>query len=152
MKIEVVAISKPERDCYSQLCDRFKKISSRYASIEIVELFNSKVTKAQEAGAEHSKKIYSQLFEPWMSGGYRVALDPSGKSLDSHSFARLLQDRARVSFFIGGAYGHSDKFLKECDAVISLSPLTMSHKVAKVVICEQIYRALTILNNHPYHK
>jgi 23S rRNA (pseudouridine1915-N3)-methyltransferase len=64
----------------------------------------------------------------------------------------MLADRAEVNFFIGGAYGHAPEFLKRCDRVVSLSKLTMSHKIAKTVLAEQIYRALTILHNHPYHK
>ncbi len=152
MKINVVAISKSERDCYSQLCDHFSKMSRRYAKIESVELFNAKVTRAQQSGAEPSKRLYASMLEPWLAKGYAVALDPLGKSVDTEGFADLLAKRSEITFFIGGAYGHSKEFLKRCDTSLSLSSLTMSHKVAKVVLFEQIYRALAILNNHPYHK
>jgi len=57
-----------------------------------------------------------------------------------------------VKFFIGGAYGFEDEFLKQSNAVISLGKITMSHKIAKAVLLEQIYRAFSILSNHPYHK
>ena len=57
-----------------------------------------------------------------------------------------------VKFFIGGAYGFEEQFLKQCDKVISLGKITMSHKIAKVVLLEQIYRGFSILSNHPYHK
>ena len=124
MKINVAAIAKPERDAYAQICDRFAKMSGRYASVVSNDIFSSKVTRAQESGALQAKKLYSQLFE----------------------------HRSEVTFFLGGAYGHGSDFLKRCDEVISLSELTMSHKVAKVVLFEQIYRALTILHKHPYHK
>ncbi|WP_456451014.1 23S rRNA (pseudouridine(1915)-N(3))-methyltransferase RlmH [Hydrogenimonas sp.] len=152
MKINVVAIAKPEKDCYAQLAERFVTMSKRYAAISTHELFNARVTRAQESGAESAKKLYAELFEPWQGRGYRIALDPAGKELDTEGFAGLLRDRQEVTFFIGGAYGHGDAFLKRCDARVSLSRLTMSHKVAKVVLFEQIYRALTILHNHPYHK
>ena len=151
MKINVAAIAKPEKDLYAQICDRFAKMSGRYASVASQDIFNAKVTRAQESGALQAKKLYSQLFEPWMRG-YKIALDPAGKKVDTEMFARLLENRNEVTFFIGGAYGHESDFLKRCDEVVSLSPLTMSHKVAKVVLFEQIYRALTILHNHPYHK
>jgi len=152
VKINVVAIAKPEKDCYAQLADRFVTMSKRYATIKTHELFNAKVTRAQESGDKSAQKIYAELFEPWMGRGYRIALDPAAREPDSEGFAELLRDRQEVSFFIGGAYGHGEAFLKRCDARVSLSGLTMSHKVAKVVLFEQIYRALTILNNHPYHK
>ncbi len=152
MKINVVAIAKSEKDCYSQICDRFMKMSGRYADLKSVDIFNSKVIRAQESGPEHAKRIYSTLFETWLSKGFTIALDPAGKKIDTEGFVSLLKDRSETTFFIGGAYGHDIDFLKRCDTVISLSPLTMSHKVAKVLLFEQIYRALTILHNHPYHK
>ncbi len=152
MKINVISISKPEKDCYAQLCDHFFKMSKRFAVVTSVELFNAKVTKAQDSGREPARKIYDMLFEPWLESGFKIALDPAGKVVDTTAFSKLLENRSEVSFFIGGAYGHGKNFLDRCDATISLSNLTMSHKVAKVVLCEQIYRALTILHNHPYHK
>ncbi len=152
MKINVVTIAKPEKDSYTQLCDRFVKMSQRYARVEAKDLFNTKVTRAQEGGRESARKIYEELFSPWVGRGYTIALDPAGKELSSEAFARLLADRAEVTFFIGGAFGHSRDFLNRCDRVVSLSRLTMSHKVAKVVLFEQIYRGLTINHNHPYHK
>ena len=152
MKINVLAIAKPERDCYAQICDHFVKMSKRYAAVEIREFFNAKVTRAQESGPGPARKIYAELFEPWMGRGYTIALDPAGKEMASEAFAAMLADRVEVNFFIGGAYGHAPEFLKRCDRVVSLSKLTMSHKIAKSVLAEQIYRALTILHNHPYHK
>lgn len=152
MKIRVVAIAKPERDCYHQLAERFVKMSKRYADVEIRELFNAKVHRAQENGPEPARKIYAELFEPWRGRGLAIALDPAAKEVDTERFADLLRDRQEVTFFIGGAYGHGPEFLRSCDRSLSLSKLTMSHKVAKVVLFEQIYRALTILHGHPYHK
>ncbi len=152
MKINVVAIAKPERDCYSELCDRFSKMAKRYATLEAYDLFNAKVTKAQESGREMAQKSYADLFEPWLGRGFTIALDPLGKEPTSEKFAELLRDRHEVTFFIGGAYGHGREFLGRCDRTISLSQLTMSHKVAKVTLFEQIYRGLTINHGHPYHK
>lgn len=60
--------------------------------------------------------------------------------------------KCRLNFFVGGAYGFEDSFLKKSNAVISLGKITMSHKIAKVVLLEQIYRGFSILSNHPYHK
>ncbi len=99
-----------------------------------------------------AQKSYADLFEPWLGRGFTIALDPLGKEPTSEKFAELLRDRHEVTFFIGGAYGHSREFLGRCDRTISLSQLTMSHKVAKVTLFEQIYRGLTINHGHPYHK
>lgn len=152
MKINVVAIAKPEKDEYAAICERFVKMAGRFGRIETVELFDAKTRKAQENGETTAKARYAELFTPWLKRGYTVALDPSAKTPTTEKFAKLLEGRGEVTFFIGGAYGHGEAFLKSCDARVGLSPLTMSHKVAKVVLFEQIYRALTLINGHPYHK
>ena len=79
-------------------------------------------------------------------------MHPDGKIIDSYEFSKLLDDKIAIKFFIGGAYGFENDFLKNGDAVISLGNITMSHKIAKVVLLEQIYRGFSILSNHPYHK
>ncbi|WP_092911301.1 23S rRNA (pseudouridine(1915)-N(3))-methyltransferase RlmH [Hydrogenimonas thermophila] len=152
MNINVVAIAKPEKDCYSEISEHFIKMSKRFAKVNAIDIFNSKVTKAQDSGKTSAQKVYEELFSPWRQRGFTIALDPSAKEMKSEDFSKLLSDKSEVTFFIGGAFGHSKEFLKQCDRVISLSQLTMSHKIAKLVLFEQIYRALTIQFNHPYHK
>jgi len=152
ININVVAIAKPEKDCYSEISEHFIKMSKRFAKVNAIDIFNSKVTKAQDSGKASAQKVYEELFSPWMQRGFTIALDPSAKEMKSEDFSKLLSDKSEVTFFIGGAFGHSKEFLKQCDRVISLSQLTMSHKIAKLVLFEQIYRGLTIQFNHPYHK
>jgi len=152
ININIVAIAKPEKDCYSDISDHFIKMSKRFAKVKSIDIFNSKVTKAQDSGKQTAQRIYEELFSPWINRGLTIALDPAGKEMQSENFSKLLSDKSEVTFFIGGAYGHSKEFLNKCDRVISLSQLTMSHKIAKVVLFEQIFRALTIQFNHPYHK
>jgi len=152
VKINVVAIGKREKDCYTKISEHFIKMSKRFAKVNAIDVFNSKVTKAQESGKQSAQKVYEELFSSWMSCGFTIALDPVAKEMKSEDFSKLLSDKLEVTFFIGGAFGHSREFLSKCDRVISLSQLTMSHKIAKVVLFEQIYRGLTIQFNHPYHK
>jgi len=152
LRINVVTINKKERDCYLDIYDHFVNMSKKFAKIDIVDIFHSKVKRAQEGGKQTAQKAYEELFSPWMQRGFTIALDPSAKEMKSENFSKLLLKKSEVTFFIGGAFGHSKEFLKKCDMVISLSQLTMSHKIAKVVLIEQIYRGLTIQFNHPYHK
>jgi 23S rRNA (pseudouridine1915-N3)-methyltransferase len=72
--------------------------------------------------------------------------------VDSYEFAKELKDSMTVNFFIGGAYGFEREFLSKCNKAISFGKITLSHKLVKVVLLEQIFRGLTINNNHPYHK
>ena len=152
MKVEIVSIAKKERSMYDPLYKELLKMSSRFAKIEDIELFPKDVSKAHTLGPEAARAAYTKVLQPYISNGYSIALHPDGKIIDSFKFSKLLSDKISVKIFIGGAYGFEDAFIEQCDQVISLSELTMSHKIAKAVLLEQIYRGFSILNNHPYHK
>ncbi len=127
-------------------------MSSRWAKVEVHSLFNKQISKAQTLGEKESQQAYNELYEPKLQTGYNIALDVLGQKLNSFEFSKLLEDKLTINFFIGGAYGFDQKFLQKCNKVISLSDLTYAHKIANLVLCEQIFRSLSILNNHPYHK
>jgi len=152
MNVDVISIAKKERSLYDPLNKELIKMSSRFAKINDIELFNKDVTKAHTISPEAAQSAYTKLLEPHLAGTYTVALHPDGKIISSTDFSKLLEDKMSVKFFIGGAYGFEEQFLKQCDKVISLGKITMSHKIAKVVLLEQIYRGFSILSNHPYHK
>ena len=152
MNIEIISIAKKERSTYDPLYKELTKMISRFAKVKDIELFSKDVTKAHTISSDASKEAYTRAFNPYISSGFCVSLHPEGKVIDSFEFSKLLNDKMSVKFFIGGAYGLQEDFLKQSDAVISLSNLTMSHKIAKVVLLEQIYRGFSILSNHPYHK
>lgn len=150
-KINIYSIIKPSKDEFDVLIKEFIKMSSKYAKIEVFYIFNKNIAKAQTIGEKESQQAYSDTYEPLLKG-YNIALDVLGKKLDTYAFSSLIDNKNEVNFFIGGAFGFQREFLNKCDNVISLSDLTMAHKVANVVLCEQIFRALCIQNNHPYHK
>jgi 23S rRNA (pseudouridine1915-N3)-methyltransferase len=87
-----------------------------------------------------------------MGLGLNIALHPSAKEVDSYEFANLLKDRQEINLFIGGAYGFERGFIDKCNNTISFGKITLSHKLVKVVLMEQIFRGLSINHNHPYHK
>jgi len=151
MKINVCIIEKKTQDDFSKLVENYKKMIRKYAQIEEISLFNKKITLAQNRDAIIAKESYSEAFKPYTSG-YNIALDPSAKEMDSFEFSEIFANIHILNFFIAGAYGFEDRFLRKCDKVISLSQLTLSHKIAKIVLYEQIFRGLSIQNNHPYHK
>ena len=87
---------------------------------------------------------------------FMVLLDERGKALNSIEFSQFVQQRMNsgiktLTFVIGGAYGFTDEVYKLAKAKISLSPLTFSHQLARIVFMEQLYRSMTILRNEPYH-
>jgi 23S rRNA (pseudouridine1915-N3)-methyltransferase len=90
------------------------------------------------------------------AGCGRIALDERGTAFATTELVRRLarwrQSGRDIAFFIGGADGLAESVKKTSDAVWSLSPLTLPHGLARVVLAEQLYRAASILHNHPYHR
>lgn len=152
MKIDIISIAKREKSIYDPLYKELTKMSSRFAKIEDIELFPKDVAKSHTISPEASQQAYTKALESYIGRDFCVILHPDGKLIDSFDFSKLLNDKMAIKFFIGGAYGFEDDFLKKGNSVISLGKLTMSHKIAKAVLLEQIYRGFSILSNHPYHK
>ncbi len=152
MNIEIVSIAKKEKSIYDPLYKDLTKMISRFAKVKDTEIFTKDVTKAHTISPEASQKAYTKALEAYIGKDFCITLHPNGKLVDSFEFSKLLNDKMNVKFFIGGAYGFEDEFLHKSDAVISLGKITMSHKIAKAVLLEQIYRGFSILSNHPYHK
>jgi len=151
MKIDLYTIEKTSRDNFSKICDDYRKMISKYASMQEHAIFNKKISSAQNRDASSAQKSYTQALLPYMKG-YNIVLHPEGNLLDTFDFYKSFDINTNLNFFIGGAYGFEYDFVQKADLVISLSQLTMSHKVAKIVLYEQIYRALTLIHKHPYHK
>jgi len=153
MKINVYTIDKKgKKELYTPLIEHYKKIAKPFAKVEVVDIFNNKIAKAQDESEALAKAAYTKEFLPLLKGAYNVALDPNAKEVDSFEFAKILQNSANVNFFIGGAYGFEENFIKRCNLSVSFGKITISHKLVKVLLLEQIYRGLSIINNHPYHK
>ncbi len=96
------------------------------------------------------REIHPARFDPWAKHptARKILLDPAGKTLDSKKLTALF-DRD-LMFIIGGADGLPEVWKPKADLLVSLSALTMPHELARVVLAEQIYRALTTLRGHPY--
>lgn len=150
-KINIYAIVKPSKDEFDKLSNEFIKMCSKFAKVEVHSIFNKNIAKAQTISEAEAQKSYTQAFIPYMNG-YCIALDVLGKKVDSFEFSQLITNASEVNFFIGGAYGFERDFLTKCDSVISLSSLTMAHKIVTLMLLEQVFRGLAIKNNHPYHK
>ena len=88
---------------------------------------------------------------------YLIGLVERGERFTSERFANFLnglmeRGLKEIVFLIGGADGFGPGWRERCDTVLSLSPLTFSHRLARLVLVEQVYRALSIINNTPYHR
>jgi 23S rRNA (pseudouridine1915-N3)-methyltransferase len=151
MKITVYSIEKNSQNEIKNIIEKFTKMISRFAKVEEITFFNASIAQAQSKNALEAKRAYTAVYEPHFKG-YTIALDEEGEELTSLEFSKIFDNGADIRFFIGGAYGFEKQFLNRTQRVISLSRLTYAHKIAKLVLFEQIYRGLCIKNNHPYHK
>ena len=98
------------------------------------------------------REIDPTRFDPWEKhpAAMKVLLDPAGRAQDSAGFTRLFDQPRDIVFVIGGADGLPKTWKPRGDLVLSLSAMTMPHELARVVLAEQIYRALTTIKGHPY--
>jgi len=151
LKIKVFSIEKSSNKLVEEIVKEYKKMISKYSNIEDVTLFNKQIAQAQNRGEVEAKASYTKIYEPRLQG-YNVVLDVKGDELDSFEFSRIFENHININFFIAGAYGFEKSFIDKAQKVISLSKLTFAHKIAKIVLFEQIYRGLCIKSNHPYHK
>ncbi|MCF0193803.1 MAG: 23S rRNA (pseudouridine(1915)-N(3))-methyltransferase RlmH, partial [Bacteroidaceae bacterium] len=97
-----------------------------------------------------------QIIKNFQSGDYIVLLDEHGKEFRSIELAQWMQTRMnsgcrRLVLVVGGAYGFSQEVYDRADALLSLSRLTFSHQMIRLLFVEQLYRAMTILRGEPYH-
>ncbi len=153
MKINLYIIDKKgKKELYEPLVEHYRKLCRPWAQVEVHEIFTKEIARAQEQNPEAAQRSYTQALERYRGSGYDVVLDPEGKSISSFDFADLLKDRAVVNFYIGGAYGFERPFVDTSNKSVSFGRITLSHKLVKVVLMEQIFRGLSILHNHPYHK
>ena len=131
MKIFLYYIGKARDSHANAMAEEYIKRSGRFATCEM-------------------REIQPGRFDPWMKhpSARKILLDPAGRVLDSKKLAAFF-DRDLV-FVIGGADGLPEPWKPRADLLLSLSALTMPHELARVVLAEQIYRALTTLRGHPY--
>jgi 23S rRNA (pseudouridine1915-N3)-methyltransferase len=115
------------------------------------------IKKAKNLGVENQKKREGELILSKKSVGKEIHLfDENGKTLSSRELAKFLEKKMlsglkELVFVIGGPYGFSNEVYKNASSKISLSRLTFSHQMVRLICTEQIYRALTILKGEPYH-
>lgn len=154
MVFHVVAVGRMRDTALRAACDEYLRRVGRTARIELHE-----VAEAGRAGGTpaRTRRIEGErLHRAAPREAVRVALTRGGRACTSEQFARRVgrwREGARdVAFLLGGAHGLPDSLLEDAGNALSLSPLTLPHELARLVLLEQLYRAGTILRGEPYHK
>jgi 23S rRNA (pseudouridine1915-N3)-methyltransferase len=145
----------PERELAERYRDRSARIGRALGirDIEIVEIRESRAREAERRLVEEAVAVATLVPE----GTAVVVLDPRGENLASDAFAVQLRTfraagRSALCFVIGGADGLADGLRQRADLTIAFGTAIWPHQLVRIMLLEQIYRALTILSGHPYHR
>jgi 23S rRNA (pseudouridine1915-N3)-methyltransferase len=151
VKLTVLSIGKDRSGLFAPGVDEYARRLSHVAKLELVELPESRRSGAR-AKADEAQAVLSRL----KPTDVLVALDERGKALASVPFAKWLEQHQsqgrHVVLVIGGDEGLDETVRARAQLTLSLSAMTMPHRLARLVLMEQLYRAFSILRGEPYHK
>lgn len=159
MKIKVLAIGKIKEAYWRDALEEYGKRLSGYCTLEIIEVEDEKAPadcsdkEATQIKEKEGRKLLSKI----KPSEYVVALDLNANTYDSPQLAARLEEwfvqgNSTVSFLIGGSLGLSDEVKKKANERFTLSRLTFTHQMTRVILLEQIYRAFKINRHETYHK
>ena len=154
VKLQIITVGHKPPDWISDGFHDYARRMPRELPIMLTEVRpavhgGSSANRARQTEAE-------RILAAVPSGGVKVALDERGKAISTAQLASQIEDwmtQGRdICFLIGGADGLDDAVKSKADLVLSLSNMTLPHALVRVVLAEQLYRAMSIIRNHPYHR
>jgi 23S rRNA (pseudouridine1915-N3)-methyltransferase len=159
VKLRIVALGHKAPDWVSAGFEDYARRMPREARIELVEL-KPGARSAQNPSEAAVERILAaekdRILAAIPAGSVKIALDERGKALSTADLAKRLagwmQDGRDVAFLIGSADGLDAGLKKDADLLLSLSAMTLPHAMVRVLLAEQLYRAISLLQNHPYHR
>lgn len=155
MKVVLLSLGKTDEDFYVQAMDIFRKRLSHYLPFDLEFVPDVKNTK--NLSEKEQKNLEGEaLLNRIQQGDYVVLLDDKGNQYSSVEFSRFIEKKLysvpkRLVFVVGGPYGFPDEVYRRANEKLSLSRMTFTHQMVRLVFVEQLYRAMTILNGEPYH-
>ena len=155
MKLLLLVIGKTDEDYLITGIKKYVGRLGHYVSFELKEIPD--IRNRKSLSEEQQKKAESFLLLSQLQPGDQVVLlDEKGKQYTSVDFSEVLEkmmasSAKRLVFIIGGPYGFAGEVYEKANALMSLSPMTFSHQMVRLIFVEQLYRAFTILKGEPYH-
>lgn len=155
MRLNLLCVGRLSLPYLQDGCAEFAERLKRYLPLSITEIKEHKTGSKQDLlriiateGGHLEQRI--------PGGAFVITLDQRGKSLSSEQLAELMSNHMVRSIpewtlLIGGPYGLSDALIKRADLILSLSSMTLTHQMARLLLLEQLYRCCTIIRNEPYH-
>jgi len=157
MKLRMIWIGSNSDAEFADAIDRYVNRIKHFFPLEIVELTAVERGRQRQTDVAMMRGQSARLLAAIPERGYTVVLDERGQMFDSVKFARWLERLTidsphGIHFVLGGDVGLDDSVRQRADKVVSLSPMTLPHQLARVMLLEQIYRACTLMRNIAYHK
>ncbi len=150
MPMLLIFVGKTKEGFIKDGIAKYQELLRRQTRIEVREIKGSRKT-----GAEAVREEGEAILERVAPSDYLIALHERGKNPDSKKFALdlapLLEQGRNIVFVVGGPFGLSDEMLARADYQLSLSKLTFTHEMARLILMEQVYRAFTIIQGRTYH-
>lgn len=155
MKAELLLMGKTKPAFFEEGMSEYVKRIRKYINLTITVMPDLKGT-GNLGGSGIRVKEGSVILRNLKPGDFVILLDERGTGLTSAGFAEFLSGRLvhatnNLVFVAGGAYGFSEEVYRRKDFMLSLSPMTFSHQLVRLIFLEQLYRAFTIIHNEPYH-
>ena len=155
MKIALLVIGKTDANYLNEGIEEYNKRLQHYIPFEMQIIPDLKKTK-NLTEEQQKEKEGELIIKHLQTSDYVVLLDELGKEFSSVQFSTYIEKKThtvpkRLVFIIGGPYGFSESIYKLAKEKLSLSKMTLSHQMIRLFVIEQLYRAMTILNNEPYH-
>lgn len=160
MTINIICIGKLKESYWREACSEYIKRLGAYGSAKIVELSEMRLSDNPSEG-EIAKCLENEAkaILPYMEqkNAYNIAMCIEGSQLSSEGLAQkidsaMVSGSSTVNFVIGSSFGLADSVKRRADFKLSISKMTLPHQLARVVVCEQVYRAFAINNGSKYHK
>lgn len=158
MTVRIVCVGKLKERYFEDACAEFQKRLSRFVSLEIAEVPDEKAPESLHPADEIlvKEKEGKRILKCIGQKDFVVALSIDGKQMTSEAFAAFLEEKetgARpLTFVIGGSLGLSDEVYARANAKISFSKMTFPHRIARLLLLEQLYRGCKIRAHEAYHK
>ena len=159
MNVKILCVGKIKEKFYRDAILEYSKRLSKYCNLQIIEVADEKTSETASTNEMEivKNKEGERLLKHLKERDYVIALAIQGTQQDSVAFSKYIENlgltgNSSVAFVIGGSLGLSNDLLARSDAQISFSKMTFPHQLMRVILLEQIYRAMRIMNNEPYHK
>lgn len=159
MSITLITVGKMKEKPYRQMADEYLKRLSRYGKVEEIELpdLPEPANSSPAIEAQIKEKEGESILARIKPGDYVIAMTIPGRQWDSPGLSRHLDElmnrgNSSIVFLIGGSLGLSDKVIARADEEMSMSKMTFPHQLARVMLLEQVYRAMKIRSGERYHK